>query len=337
MPMIDRILPAPADGGFRMDDYWVWCGSAIRGEDGRFHLFAARWPKHLPFFEGYKAYSEIVRASADTAEGPYRFEEVVLPDRGAEFWDGRMTHNPTIHRYGDKFLLFYIGATFEGEKPTAEELADGQTPLTRTSYDSIRIGMAVSASVCGPWIRPDGPCLKTRPGKWDSRVVTNPAPCVLDDGRILMYYRSNTPNGLRIGATMAQELGAPFVRISEEPVLQFEGDNFVEDPYVWQVGDHFELVAKDIKGGICGEVHAGIHARSDDGVHWRLCTPCKAYSRKIRWDDGSTKVQGCVERPQLLIEDGVPTHLFAATGDGPGGFRNCHSTWNRVIPLGPEA
>jgi len=24
-----------------MEDYWVWCGSPAKGEDGRFHLFAA--------------------------------------------------------------------------------------------------------------------------------------------------------------------------------------------------------------------------------------------------------------------------------------------------------
>ena len=27
-----------------MDGYWVWDGSTIRGEDGRYHLFASRWP-----------------------------------------------------------------------------------------------------------------------------------------------------------------------------------------------------------------------------------------------------------------------------------------------------
>jgi hypothetical protein len=28
----ERLLPAPMDGGFRMDGYWVWCGSVIKGE-----------------------------------------------------------------------------------------------------------------------------------------------------------------------------------------------------------------------------------------------------------------------------------------------------------------
>jgi hypothetical protein len=29
-----RLLPAPSKGGFRLDGYWVWCGSVIKGEDG---------------------------------------------------------------------------------------------------------------------------------------------------------------------------------------------------------------------------------------------------------------------------------------------------------------
>jgi len=43
--------------------------------------------------------------------------------------------------------------------------------------------------------------------------------------------------------------------------------------------------------------------------------------------------QGAFERTQLLIENGVPTHLFAATGDGPGGFDHALRTWNMVVPL----
>lgn len=41
-PFIDRLRPAPKDGGFRMENYWVWCGSVVRanhpGEDGRYHV-----------------------------------------------------------------------------------------------------------------------------------------------------------------------------------------------------------------------------------------------------------------------------------------------------------
>lgn len=334
MAFIDRILDAPRDGGFRMDGYWVWCGSVIQGPEGQYHMYAARWPKEYPFFDGYKVYSEIVRATSDTPEGPYAFQEVVLPARGSAFWDGQMTHNPTIHRYGDTYLLFYIGATYTEPGPTAEELWEGTTAKPAESYANIRIGLATAPTPAGPWTRRDQPILEPRPGMWDSTVVTNPAPCVLDAGRVLLLYRSNTPHGLRIGAAFADGIDEPFSRISDDPVLAFAGRCHVEDPFVWQAGDHLELIAKDMTGGITGEVHAGVHATSLDGVHWQLADPPKVYSRHITWDDGTTTVQGCVERPQLLFHDGAPTHLFAATADGPGGFRNASNTWNLVIPLG---
>jgi hypothetical protein len=39
---ISRLQPAVASGGFELPDHWVWCGAPIRGEDGRYHLFASR-------------------------------------------------------------------------------------------------------------------------------------------------------------------------------------------------------------------------------------------------------------------------------------------------------
>src|SRR5262245_42584521 len=66
----------PRNGGFRMEGYWVWCGSVIKGDDGRYHLFASRWPKDITFHPGWMTSSEIVRAVADRPEGPYvRSEE----------------------------------------------------------------------------------------------------------------------------------------------------------------------------------------------------------------------------------------------------------------------
>jgi hypothetical protein len=93
------------------------------------------------------------------------------------------------------------------------------------------------------------------------------------------------------------------------------------------------MIAKDQEGGPTGERHAGVHATSPDGVHWELAPQPKAYSRTVRWSDGTVTTQGSLERPQVLLEEGVPRYLFAATGDGPGGFNAAHRTWTMVIPL----
>jgi hypothetical protein len=110
----------------------------------------------------------------------------------------------------------------------------------------------------------------------------------------------------------------------------------VEDPYVWHNGSNFELVMKDMRGGICGERFGGIHAVSPDGVNWHVSAEPLAYSRTIRWDDGNVTLQGHLERPQLLIEDGRPTHFFAATANGASVFDKINPstrTWTVAIPL----
>ena len=67
-------------------------------------------------------------------------------------------------------------------------------------------------------------------------------------------------------------------------------------------------------------------------MDWRYVG--KAYSRKVKFDDGNEAVMGSLERPQLLFaSDGTPKALFAATADGPGGFENAGNTWNLCIPF----
>ena len=338
MDLISLICPAPRNGGFKLDDYWVWCGSAIRGEDGRYHLFASRWPTTYPMHPGWTFASEIVRASADTPEGPYAFEEVVLKQRDSTYFDGKVTHNPTIHKSGDTYLLFYTGTTYEGEI-SPEQMAAGGTALYEEVWNRKRVGLATSKSVFGPWKRSDQPVLLPRPGHWDEMITSNPAPCVAPDGSIYLVYKSCRDKGVRqgpfhLGLAKAKDFNSKFERLVDGPLFDFgDPSKFVEDPYLWHADGQFHIIMKDMTGAICGESHAGIYLSSEDCIHWDLSKARKAYSRNVLWDDGQRKVMGSFERPQLLIQDGVPTHLFAATADGVGGFWKASTTWNMVTPL----
>lgn len=340
-PFQQRLLPAPRGKGFRLEEYRVWCGSAVAGEDGRFHLFASRWPKRYPFFHGYLAASEVVRAVADDPAGPYVFAEVVLPARGEAWWDGRMTHNPFIVRRGDEYLLFYIGATYAGETPTAAAMQalraePGGNGRYFGWYSTIRIGMARAPSVYGPWRRPDRPTLDHDPAGWDNAVITNPAPCLAPDGRILLYYRGA---GNKLGLAWAASPDEAFARPLPHPVADPGEGLTIEDPCVFWDGEQYEMICKDLTGRITGEFHAGIHLLSPDGLAWRLAEPAKAWSRTIRWDDGTSTTQASLERPFILCQNGRPSHLFVATADGPGpregrpGHYFANHTWNLAIPL----
>ena len=199
-----------------------------------------------------------------------------------------------------------------------------------------RIGLATSNSVFGPWKRRDTPLFDPRPDCWDSIANTNPAACILPDGRTTFIYKSRSETGgrLQLGMARADHFEGPYQRVGNRPLFVFDDpDQHVEDPYLWHEGGKYHLIMKDMTGGIAGEKHAAIYATSEDAEHWEFAKPAKAYSREVRWDDGTTVLQGSLERPQLLMQNGVPTHLFTATADEPGGFHGMTKSWNMVLPL----
>jgi hypothetical protein len=321
---------APVKGGLRIPGYWTWCGSCIKGEDGKYHLFASRWLKKYPFMEGYPFYSEIIHAVSNTPEGPYVFKNVALPERGENFWDGRMTHNPSVIKYGNIYYMFYIGSTYSGEGPTTDSLKNVKNIFKTPAYRNIRIGIAKTNSLNGNWERLDKPILSPQPNGFDSVIVTNPAPCVGDSGEIYLVYRTFIRGtGQRLGVARAVHPDSTFSRMIQKPISSVT----VEDPFIWRMNGMFYIIAKDMTGDITGEKLAGVFMKTKDITHWKQANYVKAYSRKIVWDNNVTTIQGSFERPNILFENGMPAYLFAATADGPGDFWNAANTWTMVIPL----
>ncbi len=341
-----HFLPAPVNGGFSMEDYWVWCGSVVKGEDGNYHMFASRWPQTLPFHPGWGVASEIVRAVSEKPEGPYRFAEVVLSARGAGWWDGRSVHNPVIQKCGDTYVLFYMGTTY----PYPDVPADGS--LCHDSYQWLcarankRIGIATAKSVFGPWSRPDRPSLDVRPGHFDDFLVSNPAPCLHEDGSCLLVYKARTykkpPYGgcpgnemcsaMKLGVAWAEHYTKPFARLTDKPL--FDASGVLEDPFLWKTDEGYAMIAKDWGGTYTGDVGSAVYAHSADGVRWHVSGE-PAFSREILWDDGVRRTMGNMDRPFLLFDEaGRATHLFAATNDGrEAAFATMTRSWNMCVPL----
>lgn len=321
-----RILPAPRKGGFHLDGYWVWCCSVVRGEDQRYHMFASRWPKTLAMSPHWLFNSEVVRAASETPEGPYRFEEVVLPRRGPSWFDGMNTHNPSIAFWNGTYYLYYFGATYDGPPPGPGEPVPHERYVA--TWNRKRIGLATSRSVFGPWTRRPTPLLEPRPGKWDCTATTNPSAAILPDGTTYLIYKSRSGDGatLQLGMVRAPRPDGPFERISDRPIFSFADPSWhVEDPFLWHdpADGLFHVIMKDDYkttpafapgGGITGRWGAGVHAISDNAVDWHITG--EIYNRDIHWDDGQTTTLANLERPNLLFHHGRPTHLFAAAGIG---------------------
>ena len=330
---------APRTPAFESEGYWVWGSSVIKGNDGKYHMFVSRFPKSLPFHPGWMVASEIVHAISDTPEGPYKFSDIALPARGAQYWDGRSTHNPRILEYQNKYYLIYMGSTHPFANPTYDQLTL-DSPWCTVGRSNKRIGLAIADSPYGPWKRFDEPILKTKPNTFYSFLVSNPSPIIQEDGSVMMIFKGRTYVGddkfsdMALGMAYAPSIEGPYTVLNNgQPIFQVDGQGEAEDPFLWKDSRGYHAIFKDHVAKFTGEKGGGVMAHSPNGIQWTIDKDPKAYSRTVEWEDGKVEMQGQLERPFLLFENGKATHAFFATINGAGGFDIATQSWNMVIPI----
>lgn len=289
--------------------------------------------------DGWMVASEIVHAVSEVPQGPYRFSEVALPARGAQYWDGRSTHNPRILRQNGKYYLIYMGSTHPFADPTYEQLTL-KSPWCTVARANKRVGLAVADSPYGPWKRLDEPILKTKPNTFYSFLTSNPSPIIQEDGSVMMIFKGrHYTNGylhsaMSLGMAYAPTIEGPYRVLNNDcPIFEVDGQGEAEDPFLWKDANGYHAIFKDHVAKFTGERGGGVMAHSKDGIQWTVDKDPKAYSLTVEWEDGSVEKQGQLERPFILFEDGKPAYIFFATMDGPGGFENASRSWNMVIPI----
>ncbi|HKK63883.1 MAG TPA: glycoside hydrolase family protein [Bacteroidales bacterium] len=318
---------APKEGAFKMDGWSIWGGSVIKIDDDEYYMYATRWPEELSW-QSWATNAEIVLAKANTPEGPYQFEKVILPPRGKEFWDGRATLNPTIIHHKGKYLLYYVGITYDFKQPVDSKPT---RDMYEEAWNSKRIGLAIADSPDGPWERKDEPILHIRSGKWDGAITSNPAPVVHEDGSVLLIYKSapvpyperNQNRAMRLGVVKAKHYSGSYERIEDNNQIKLKPiDTSIEDPFIWQSNDTYYMIAKCMNESITGEKGAGFLACSRNGIEWTIAEQPKAYSRTVELSDGSIKEMPKLERPQVFFENGQPTLVFFGARDDEDKFYN---------------
>lgn len=274
--LFNGMSPVSKGSGFKMDGYFIWGGSVIK-VGAKYHMFASRWPAETGFPGGYMTNSEIVRAEADIPEGPYEFKEVVIHGRGGDYWDGGMAHNPTIHKFGEKYILFYNGCA-EGRKVR-------------------KIGYAAADYITGSWKRIDTPLPL-------SEDANNPAACFEKDGSIKLAFRDRE---LKMGIAVASRYDGDYQVCAYEIIPDVK----LEDGYMYYQDGMYHIICEDNRAHISGHERWGVHLVSDYGVHnWQAADPVAAYTHTILWEDGAHSVMERRERPQLIFdESGAISHL----------------------------
>lgn len=309
------IQPVSKTSVLAEDGYYVWGGSVVKGNDGLYHMFYARW-KHETYFSGWVTHSEVAHAVSEKPEGPFKFKDVALPVRGAEFWDGLCTHNPTVKEFDGKYYLYYMGNTGDGQ---------AMQNLNFTHRNNQRIGVAWAESPNGPWHRSDKPFVDVSEveNAWDALMTSNPSVTKMRDGKYLVVYKAVAkhkpmPFGGPVThlAAIADSPTGPIAKINRR-IFYKEGEMFpAEDPFVWyqESCDKYYAIVKDMHGVFTNAGVSLAFFESNDGLNWEPAANPLASSLEVDWEDGTKEKLAKLERAQILFEDGKPVMLYCASG-----------------------
>ncbi|MBD0831625.1 glycoside hydrolase family protein [Aestuariibaculum sediminum] len=292
--------------------YTIWGTSPIIGEDGKIHLFVARWPCELNVDPGWRTHSEIAHYIGDTPEGPFVFSDIVLKGDidniapcNPAIHKVYAPHNPAIHKVKGGYVLFYI-------------VNDGIEDHPSNQY----ICMVTSKSLSGPWKKAgkDGKILKTPKNEhyWNykaSNGVNNPAFLQHPKGGYFLYFKSEKA---RMGLAVAENLEGPYVQM---PFPVTVNDRNIEDGYAFMYNGKFALLTTDNHGMI--ESGGGILWTSDDGINFdsyekgfhriNHYTNIDADKVTIHYGPSNPKYSK-FERPQILLKNGEPWYLYVGSG-----------------------
>lgn len=293
--------------------YTIWGTSPIYGDDGKVHLFVARWPCELNVDPGWRTHSEIAHYTGDSPDGPFSLVEILGKGKGEEYWNAAGFHNPCIKKIDGKYVLVYI--------------ANNGAPIHGPNQ---RIGMLLSDNLNGPWKEiPNGnePLLSPPNNNtlwcYDSGCgVNNPSLLKHPDGRYFLYFKAMTgprPTGrVKMGLAIANKIEGPYII---QPNSITANDRVIEDGYAFMYNGKFALLTTDNHGII--EEGGGILWTSEDGIHFNDYE--KGFHRINRYTDIDMKQVAVhygpqnseyakFERPQILLKNGKPQYLYAPSG-----------------------
>ncbi|MFV0606483.1 MAG: glycoside hydrolase family protein [Niabella sp.] len=309
----DRLEAIDSSDFFRMDDYFVWDPSIIKGKDGKFHLFFSRWKKEYGF-SGWLTFSEAAHAIADRPEGPYKFLNTVNLPKHKNGWNAFGSHNPRIRYFNGKYYLYYISThcdnncTYEDLVKNAK-LGGGKSPLWMPIRNNQRVGVAVSKSLNGPWKTFDKPLIE--PSGPIKILTVNPD---VAKGKNGQYYLIVKGDRDKAGGPRNQALAigkkptGPFV-MQSKPVLDSMN---TEDVAMWYDKK------RDYYYAVLHNENIIYMLSSPDGLNWYRASEFEILKPDVLMKDGSRYQPNMFQRPFIYEEDGEPRVLAVACREKSG-------------------
>ncbi len=358
-----RILTGPSV--FQLNDHFVWGGSPIKGQDGRFYMIYSAFEKDVyKFTTAWISGSKLGLAVSDYPDHDFKSLGFVYNKDGyspdISSWDAQCAHNPHIKRFNNKYYLYHIGTS------------DPQNVNFKSSVDSIDRRSRLQQSQCIGVIEFDSfqqlldgkfkqsKCILKPRTRVKSDYIVNPSPegtvpkpdniIVVNpsvvyrpyDKKYLLYFKGNIydPSWRGVhGVAIGNSPTGPFVAQNYE-VFSLELTNgqktCAEDPYVWynKRRKEFYAVFKDFNGAFTQEGPSLAWMHSKDGINWELMPTPLFMKKELTLKSGETIKVNRLERPQLLLDkNDDPFVLFCACSVDDINFKTDGSSFNIQIPL----
>ena len=294
--------------------YYYWDGTIIPAPDGTYHLFASRWAGSQGFNPGWQGSDPVHATGGKSALGPYT-------DKGYAYSNSSFGSDPH-HGHNTQVVTLLNGtyALIVSEVVpftifTASSLDGPWTPCSGSPGSGLSVpsgfgGNTNFASNVSLVVRPDGNFEITQRhgllalsssgicGPYKAQQPTNTYPS--SEAIPSQYSASIYPNRTKHSDPMGPSTVESTYTVAEDPVIWFSGGQY--------------HVLYDYPGD-----RVGYHLTSSDGIHnWTdqgLAYDPRYAQQIFSYTDGTVDHWYKMERPSVLLENGLITHVTFAVAD----------------------
>jgi hypothetical protein len=294
--------------------YYYWDGTIILAPDGTYHLFASRWAGSQGFNPGWQGSDPIHAVGGKSALGPYTDKGYVY-NNSSFGSDPHHGHNTQVVTLLNGTYALIVSEVVPFTIFTATSLDGPWTPCSGSPGSGLTVpsgfgGNTSYASNVSLVVRPDGNFEITQRhgllalsttgicGPYKAQQPTNTYPS--NEAIPSQYSASIYPNRQKHSDAMGPSTVESTYTVAEDPVIWFSGGQY--------------HVLYDYPGD-----RVGYHLTSTDGIHnWTdqgLAYDPRYAQQIFSYTDGTIDHWYKMERPSVLVENGLITHVTFAVAD----------------------
>ncbi|MDZ8117039.1 hypothetical protein [Pontiella agarivorans] len=314
-----NVLPRDINNGLedaKLENWCYWDGRIVQSDDGKFHLYASRWPQSMAHGVGWKAGSKGMHAVSNHIMGPYKDQGLIYPQ-----WQGGRGHNLIGLRMHDGRYAVVTSEITEGEIFVSDTPEGPFELLGKIEVDENGFNKGLAR-----YTNRESPSYGH---------MSNVKVLLRHDGRYMIIPRSTAPMVSDEGILGPYKImnGRIYENYPDLPQTQNE------DPTVWYSGGMYHVVYNHWPS------KTSHHFSSIDGItdwKYRGIAFKKDETKIFRYTDGTVNDWQYIERPTAYLDEqtGHVTHFIFSVIDvkkGQDRANDNHASKIVVVPFDGEA